>query len=225
MTELLKQYGKLLSEVDIWFSRSMDRYPEHILCGKGCSGCCRGLFDITLLDACYLQRGFNLLPLDIRINVSRIAKERVDSIRKLWPEFDQPYLLNHRSEDDWQQIMPEDDETPCLLLDDSGNCLIYEYRPMTCRLHGLPLVDISGEVMHDEWCTENFRKVDPLQLEGLRAEFERMLQEEVRLDRMMSIELFGTVIFELDTLIPAAMLINFKNLRNQRVIENLDSLP
>lgn len=217
MTELLKQYGKLLAEVDAWFARSTDRYPEDILCGKGCSDCCRGLFDITLLDACYLQSGFDMLPQDIKSNITRIAEERVKAIRKLWPEFDQPYLLNHRSEDEWQLIMPEADETPCLLLDESGNCLVYEHRPMTCRLHGLPLVDISGEVMHDEWCTENFRQVDPLQLEGLRADFERMLQEEVRLDRELSIVLYGSVILELDTLIPAALLINFKTLHDERV--------
>jgi Fe-S-cluster containining protein len=97
-----------------------------------------------------------------------------------------------------------------VLLDSEGHCLVYEHRPMTCRLHGLPLIDISGEVMHDEWCTENFRGANPLTLaEGLKGDFDRFFREEVKLDRELSQQLFGTIIYELDTVIPAALLIDF----------------
>lgn len=207
--EILQQYGKLLAEVDSWFAAAITKYPEQIRCGKGCSACCRALFDITLLDALFLQQGFARLAPAVRAEVLAEAERRVAGIRRTWPEFAHPFLLNHRSENDWQQLMPEDDETPCLLLDREGHCLVYEYRPMTCRLHGLPLIDVAGELMHDEWCTENFTDTDPLHLPGLAGEFDRFFREEVRLDRELALQLYGKVIYELDTVIPAALLIDF----------------
>ena len=59
MNNLLDRYGALLGEVDVWFQTCSLRYPEQIVCRQGCSSCCRGLFDITLLDALYLKRGFD----------------------------------------------------------------------------------------------------------------------------------------------------------------------
>jgi Fe-S-cluster containining protein len=209
MEDILKQYGSLLAEVDAWFKRCSELYPDRIACAKGCSECCRALFDITILDAATLKAGFEKLPEEVRNSVRSRAEKRLQLIRSIWPEFAHPYVLNYRPESDWQELMLEDDETPCVLLDGNGQCLVYEYRPMTCRLHGLPLVDVSGEVMHDEWCSNNFPGVDPLLLEGLRADFDRILRDEVALDRLFTEQLLGKVVYECDTLIPAALLIDF----------------
>lgn len=213
MKNILAQYGCLLREVDTWFASAAAAYPEMIRCGKGCSGCCRALFDITLLDALYLQQGFAQLSREVQSQALSRAELRVAGIRAQWPEFTPPYLLNHRSEEEWCELMPEDDEIPCVLLDEHGHCLVYKNRPMTCRLHGLPLIDVGGELMHDEWCTENFQGVDPVELTGLKGEFDRFFREEVRLDRELSLQLFGRVIYELDTVIPAALLIDFNGIK------------
>jgi Fe-S-cluster containining protein len=210
MKEILTKYGSLLNEIDRWFAGTAAAHPDEIRCASGCSECCRGLFDITLLDALFLQQGFARLSPEIREAVLAEAKRRVSLLQQKWPEYSHPYLLNHRPEEDWEELMPDDDETPCLLLDGAGRCLVYEHRPMTCRLHGLPLVDVSGEIMHDEWCTKNFTGTDPLALAGLHGEFDRFFREEVRLDRELSQLLFCRVICELDTLIPASLLIDFE---------------
>ena len=213
MEDILKQYASLLAEVDAWFKRCSELYPDRIACAKGCSECCRALFDITILDAATLKNGFDKLPEEVRSSVRSRAEERLQQIRSIWPEFAHPYLLNHRPESDWEELMPEEDETPCVLLDSNGRCLVYESRPMTCRLHGLPLVDVSGEVMHDEWCSNNFPGVDPLLLEGLRADFDRILRDEVALDRLFTEQLLGKVVYECDTLIPTALLIDFVDIQ------------
>jgi Fe-S-cluster containining protein len=212
MQDILNQYASLLAEVDAWFQRCIELFPREIACASGCSECCRGLFDITLLDALFLQQGFAQLPQEAREAVLAEAERRVSLLKQKWPEYSHPYLLNHRPEEDWEELMPDDDETPCLLLDSAGRCLVYENRPMTCRLHGLPLIDLSGETMHDEWCTKNFTGTDPMALAGLQGEFDRFFREEVRLDRELSQLLFGRVIHELDTLIPAALLIDFSSI-------------
>ncbi len=209
MGDILKCYCQLLKGVDEWFIRVSGLTGSDVACRKGCSECCRGLFDITLLDACYLKHGFDMLPDGVRQGVRAKALKQLDKLHSLWPEFAPPYILNYRPEEEWDDLMPEEDETPCVLLGEDGRCLIYENRPMTCRLHGLPLVDISGEIMHDEWCTLNFVKKDPLKREELRWEFDRLFRDELRLFRLFTAKLFGFPVSELDTFIPTALLIDF----------------
>lgn len=206
---ILSDYSRLLARIDSWYSSCQAAFPTDIRCSKGCSDCCRSLFDITLLDAVFLKTGFDLLPEDIKSRVTIKAKGRLRGLRKIWPGLSSPYLLNHRPEEDWQELMPEDDETPCVLLGDDGRCLVYAHRPMTCRLHGLPLVDPDGEVQHDEWCTMNFPDADPLQYEKLRADFTGMFKEEVALFRRLETVLLSKGVRELDTFIPLALLVDY----------------
>lgn len=210
MQTILATYGELLAEVDRWFAGCMERHPAEIACTSGCSACCCSLFDITLLDAWHLKNGFDRLPPTTRRQVLAKVEARVAEIREQWPDFSEPYLLNLRPEEEWSRVMSDEDETPCPLLADDGTCLVYDVRPMTCRLHGLPLIDVSGEVLHDEWCTMNLTGcADPLTLPGLAGEFDRILRDEVRLGRLFSQQLLGEVVHELDTFIPTALLVDF----------------
>jgi Fe-S-cluster containining protein len=209
--DILEEYSSLLSELDVWFGRCLSKYPTEIQCVKGCNECCRSLFDITLVDAVFLKSGFDKLPDQARRVVTAKAEARLEELRRLWPELSTPYLLNHRPEEDWKELMPDDDETPCVLLGDDGRCLVYEHRPMTCRLHGLPLVDPDGEILHDEWCTMNFPEMDPLQIEDLREDFTRIFRKEVALFRELERLLLNKGIKELDTFIPLALLVDYRD--------------
>ncbi|GFO60091.1 hypothetical protein GMST_24160 [Geomonas silvestris] len=209
MERTVQKYQELLQQIDRWFALSSERYPELIACQSGCSCCCRSLFDITMLDAYVLQCGFATLPAETRELVLAKCRARLELMREQWPEFRHPFVLNERLEEDWEALMPDEDETPCVLLDDNGRCLVYQNRPMTCRLHGLPLIDVTGEVLHDEWCTLNFTDSDPLELEGVRAPFDSMIRQEVALVRDFTQALLGQRISELDTFIPTALLVDF----------------
>jgi Fe-S-cluster containining protein len=209
MEQILKQYAELLATVDNWFGRCLVSAGGAIACRDGCAGCCRGLFDITFLDACYLQSGFNLLPAGLQAKVLCKCRKRLADIKALWPEFASPYILNLRPEEVWEEIMPEGDDTPCVLLGDDGRCLIYAYRPMTCRLHGIPLVDVGGEIMDDAWCTLNFTNSEPLAMAELRGEFIQLFTDEHALFRAFTKQKLKQWINEVDTVIPTALLIDF----------------
>lgn len=209
LDEILREYGELLSSVDRWFSRSMRAAGEAVSCAKGCCGCCRGLFDITLMDACFLKRGFDRLPPGVRMAVRDRSLKRLDGLKSVRPGLEQPYVLNIWPEDEWEPLMPDDDETPCPLLGEDGLCLVYDHRPMTCRLHGIPLVDVSGDIFHDEWCTLNFLGDDPLSMKVLYWEFRDAFEKEILLFHRFTSILLKEKINELDTLIPAAVLIDF----------------
>lgn len=209
MEALLDQYKGLLEQLDGWFSHCRQQLgPERIHCRAGCSACCRGLFDITFLDARLLQAGVDKLPPAQQRQVRERALARLPELQQRWPDFAQPYLLNRYPDEEWTE-MPEDDMTPCPLLGDDGVCLVYPWRPMTCRLHGLPNIDLSGESFSDDWCTLNFVGENPLALPELRWSFRACFEEEISLFRQFSNRLLGEPVNELDTFIPTALLIDF----------------
>lgn len=208
MDEILDRYENLLGEVDGWFAACLSRYPDLIACHQGCSACCRGLFDITLLDALCLKRGFDRLPLSVQQAAQVKAVGPLVQLSEQWPEFVRPWILNHIPEQEWDEMMPEDDERPCALLSDDGACLVYAQRPMTCRLNGIPLIDLSGEGLFDDWCTLNFKGCDPMELLDIRHSFTELFTQELLLFRELTRRIFGKAVNELDTIIPAALFLD-----------------
>jgi len=206
--EILVEYRQLLGGIDDWFAGCIECSRDQIACRPGCAACCRGLFEISLLDAALLQSGFAELAEPVKKQVLVKAKTRVAQLQQRWPEFHPPYILNRLPDDAWQQ-MPEDDLTPCPLLGTHGNCLVYESRPLTCRLHGLPNIDCSGESFSDDWCTLNFVVGNPLLLTELRYPFRDVFTREFDLLGLFARQLTGRHQLELDTFIPSGLLIDF----------------
>lgn len=212
LDDLLDRYGLLLGEVDNWFGECLSRHPRQIACRNGCSACCRGLFDITLLDALYLKRGVDRLDEPLRSRVTSTANQRLRSLSLDFPAFAEPWLLNTIPEEQWDELMPEEDQTPCLLLSEGGQCLVYEQRPMTCRLNGIPLIDVSGEELFDEWCTLNFVSKNPRRLPGLRYAFNQLFAQELLLFHELTRRLTGRAISEADLFIPAAVVLDLEKI-------------
>lgn len=216
MKDLLERYGKLLQEVDRWFDGCIQRHGDLIACNRGCSACCRGLFDITILDALYLRSGIDALPEAVQQSLRRKAADRLAALAAINPSFVSPWILNRIPEDEWEALMPEEDETPCLLLGEDGSCLVYGQRPMTCRLNGIPLFDTSGEAVMEEWCTMNFRGSDAALLQDLRHPFLDLFAQELLLFRELTRRLLGEAINELDTFIPAAVILDAAMIQSLR---------
>lgn len=206
--EYVDQYLQLLEQVDSWFSDCLRVCSATIACREGCSSCCRGLFDVTLLDAALLQRGFSRLSTTVQIEVMGRVDSRLQQLQQKWPEFNPPFILNRLPHDQWLD-MPENDLTPCPLLGNDGRCLVYEHRPLTCRLHGLPQIGMQGEVFCGGYCSLNFLDCNPLILAELRGHFDQIFQNEVALLSQFSQQLTGRSQTELDTFIPTALLIDF----------------
>jgi Fe-S-cluster containining protein len=206
---LLTAYRQLQRGVDAWFAGALRRFPREIACGRGCAQCCRGLFDISLLDAWVLRQGFGRLSAPLRLRVEERARLRLRELQGRWPALQFPYFLNPLPDEEWTQ-MPELDPTPCPLLSDEGLCLLYDERPLTCRLHGLPNLDHSGEVFADSCCTLNFPGRDPLALPELRGAFSADFQQEMALLGALTGELIGRPLNELDTFIPLALLVDYE---------------
>ncbi|MCM2266099.1 MAG: YkgJ family cysteine cluster protein [Desulfuromonadales bacterium] len=209
MKSTIAAYRTLLAEIDAWFESCLQAAPPGTLsCRKGCSACCRGLFDITLLDAFLLREGFAQLPADVQAQVLARCRPRLAELRQRWPELHPPYLLNSLPDNGWTE-MPEGDEIPCPLLGNDGLCLVYSFRPMTCRLHGLPNIDLSGEDFSADLCTLHSGNPHTLPADVLRWHFRETFTREFTLLRAFTLQLTGTPTSEADTFIPLALLVDY----------------
>jgi len=207
---LLNAYRDLLGEIDAWFASCLMAAPPGMLaCRQGCSACCRGLFDITLLDAFLLREGFAQLPVDVQEQVLERCRPRLSELQQRWPQLANPYLLNDLPDDSWTD-MPEGDETPCPLLGADGFCLVYPFRPMTCRLHGLPNRDLTGEDFSADLCTLHPGDPHSLPETVLHWPFRAAFSREIALLRAFTLQLTGTPTSEADTFIPLALLADYK---------------
>ena len=54
-TPYFKRYESLLELADQAFQRVSKEYPESVKCRSGCSDCCHALFDLTLIEALYIN--------------------------------------------------------------------------------------------------------------------------------------------------------------------------
>ena len=106
--------------------------------------------------------------------------------------------------------MPEDDPIPCPLLGADDLCLVYAFRPMICRLHGLPNLDRSGEDFSTDLCT--LHPGDPHTLPAcvLHWPFRAAFSREIELLRAFTRQLTGTPTSEADTFIPLALLADYE---------------
>jgi len=195
---------QLFAEVDAWFAGAVAQLPDGaVQCRSGCSACCRGLFDVSLLEAFCLRLGLERLSQATRGRVQKSARRQVERLRQHWPRWESPFLLNGLPEEEWQTVAAGNDES-CALLDARGRCLLYDVRPMTCRLHGLPALDPDGGDFSSALCTRN-------RLGGAQVAthpFTTLFAREAELLRAFYHKLTGRAFRELDTFIPAALVMD-----------------
>jgi len=141
-------YKRILSRADEFFDSVMQSQPQSLQCGRGCSLCCYGLFEIGAADVAVIADGLSKLnparrDMIIRRAVDIVASSRHPNLRECSPIEKDEFFERTAS-------------TPCPNLDDSGLCMIYEHRPLVCRTFGLPLRD--GARYIGDVCELNFEE-------------------------------------------------------------------
>jgi Fe-S-cluster containining protein len=136
-TPYFRRYEALVRLADQAFERVAKNHPECIKCQIGCADCCHALFDLTLIEALYINQKFKekfdgpereaLLE---RANsadrqTTRIKRQAVDALQKGTDERDILAELAKK-------------RVRCPLLNDQNSCEFYGYRPLTCRFYGVP---------------------------------------------------------------------------------------
>jgi len=152
---LIQKHEDMMRRLDEWFAHLHTLYPDKIKCERGCALCCHGLFDVSLADAVQIIRGYDLLPEDIRMSVRERASLIQRQIKGASGMAAEPLFLN-LSQGEIDELVERIDGVRCPFLGTDDECLIYDQRPLACRLEGVPMVDRHDGLFGD-WCELNFQ--------------------------------------------------------------------
>ena len=141
--EFFKKYEAIITESDQVFNTVRARFADNVRCEKGCCDCCHALFDLTLVEALFLNSVFNArFKGKDRTRVLKRADEADRQVHRLKRDAFRAVKDGQNA----QEILLEMAKVRvrCPLLDDQGLCEMYDARPVTCRIYGVPTA-IGGE--------------------------------------------------------------------------------
>lgn len=142
-TEYFERYEAVVAEVDAVFNKFETEMGELVKCGKGCSDCCYALFDITLPEAIYINKKFNEKFSGMeRSTIMQRADQADRQIHKLKRKVFKATQEGRPATEILMEVSKA--RVRCPMLNDDNLCSIYEMRPITCRLYGVP-TSIGGE--------------------------------------------------------------------------------
>lgn len=131
------KYEAVVNMVDQVFDRVKKEYSKEVFCREKCSDCCYAIFDLTLIEALYLNHKFNekfsgtekadLIAIADKTDRA-LAKMKREAYKKVKDGADQLEIVGRMSQE----------RVRCPLLGDNNLCLMYENRPITCRVYGIP---------------------------------------------------------------------------------------
>lgn len=137
LKEHFVKYEALVQMVDAVFERVKNDYPKEVFCREKCSDCCYAIFDLTLIEALYLKDRFvkkfsgkeKNKFIEIADKTDRaLVKMKRDAFKKVKDGADQLEIVAKMSQE----------RVRCPLLGEDNLCVMYENRPITCRVYGIP---------------------------------------------------------------------------------------
>ncbi len=136
-TPFFKKYEELSARADEVFESVKKKHSDCVKCKLKCSDCCHALFDLTLIEALYINHYFNKnfdgKERDILIDKSNRADRSVYKIKK------KAFKALEAGKNENEILMElAKERVMCPLLNEQEMCDLYEYRPITCRLYGIP---------------------------------------------------------------------------------------
>jgi Fe-S-cluster containining protein len=137
LQEHIRRYVELVARADRLFRSVAEIHGELMACKPGCDDCCSVYFELNLIEAFYLS-GM------IRDNLSDFARSRVfaraDRVEPLFRHAGE--ILQGIADRGPNREKDVEDaasklKIPCPLNED-GTCVLYDHRPITCRVYGTP---------------------------------------------------------------------------------------
>ncbi len=140
-----EEQRRLFDQAERWFDRSRAALLGQVPCHRGSDRCCIGPFAITIIDCALLQKGLAELDRMTRYEINERAKRQTATIEQEFPRLAKSAFLDDWPDPDVDRLVSRFADLPCPALDSDGSCLVYRFRPVTCRTMGLP-VQTGGRV-------------------------------------------------------------------------------
>jgi Fe-S-cluster containining protein len=138
--DLFSRYEALPRKADILFQTIHEKYPDSVRCRIRCCDCCHAVFGLFPAEAAYINYHFNRLDRKIRRDVLRRAEKAEGEIIKAKDS------LKIFEEDPKMKVYGIGKQrVRCPLLSDKEECVLYEHRPVICRIYGVPYSLLKGK--------------------------------------------------------------------------------
>ena len=147
MPDFSKTFGKyeaLVSEVDKIFLGVQNAHPGCVRCQIHCSDCCHAVFDLTLVEAAYINYQFMRAFSEKEREPILTRAETVDrQYYRIKRKLQKMHIDQGKSPDEVLLTLSQE-RVRCPLLNEEDLCALYESRPITCRVYGIP-TSIGGK--------------------------------------------------------------------------------
>lgn len=144
-TPYFKRYEQLVAAADAMFEKVKTQHPDCVRCEVTCSDCCHALFDLTLIEALYINHQFQQKFKDREKEKAALLEKASKADRLVYKIKKNAYRQLQEGKPEAEIIADVGKERiRCPLLNEEEKCDLYEFRPITCRLYGIPTA-ISGK--------------------------------------------------------------------------------
>jgi len=163
LNPFFNDYEALLGHADELFRNFTVSNKQLLSCGLETSQCCHEYLKISFIEAGYLNHSMNKIlasnERNAAIERARKVAQRMREIGRRLPEKIEPSLAD---EEQFRRVY-KDEQILCPLNVD-GKCILYAYRPIACRIYGVPFHLSTNQHSADE--QTGSPAVDTLQTEG-----------------------------------------------------------
>ena len=138
LSSFFQRYEALSAATDAIFEQVRTAFPAEVSCHLGCTSCCHALFDLSLAEALYLKQKFDLR---YPSGLERAAIiDRADSADRKATKMKRDFYKEASAGTETSDILQQAAQASlrCPLLGDNDECILYEFRPLTCRVYGIP---------------------------------------------------------------------------------------
>ncbi len=174
-----KKYEELVAKSDEAFERVRTAYAECVKCEEACADCCHALFDLTLIEALYINYKFN----------EKIeSSEKAELLEKANRADRRVHKLKQKAHRDLQAGKSEEEilaglaqeRVSCPLLNKAELCDLYDNRPLTCRFYGIPTAIAGAGHTCGKSAFEKGEQYPTVNLDVVNSQLQRISMELIR---------------------------------------------
>lgn len=133
INDLFSRYENIARKADILFKTIQEKYQISVRCRIHCCDCCHAIFGVFPIEAAYINYHFNKMERKIRRDVLRQAEKAEAEMLKV-----KDRLQVFEDDPKMKVFGLGKQRVRCPLLQDSEECVLYEERPIICRIYGVP---------------------------------------------------------------------------------------
>ena len=130
---LFEPYERLVAAADHSFEKMVRDFPDCIHCEPGCADCCHAVFGLFLIEAAFLKRDFDQLDEHAKTAALKRGQDADRALEKL-----EETLRSFKDDPQMISYSMARARIRCPLLNEKNACILYPYRPITCRVYGIP---------------------------------------------------------------------------------------